>query len=112
MYGITTIMPFSVYLTGPSYIVQAFEGFFLTAMILTLSLAAIGFVCFVGLAREQEWAAGISIILLGLIAVTMAGHLVLNPGIFGALNLILEIIVFGIAALSMAYIVKHFKRFD
>ena len=112
LFGITTIMPFSVYLTGPAYIVQAFEGFFIISQIITLAFAAIGFVCFVGLLREQEWAAGISLILLGLVAVNMILHLVINPGIFGSLNLILEIIVFGIAAVCIAYIVKNFKRFD
>jgi len=105
-------MPFSEYLSGPSYIVEAFEGFFLMTVITSLAYAAIGIICFVGLLREQEWAAGISLILMGLVAFTMVMHLVINAGLFGSVNLVLEITVFGIALLSSAYIAKNFKRFD
>lgn len=112
VYGIIEIMPFAEFLSGPSYIVDAFEGFFLMSTLTTLAFASIGIVCFVGIQREQEWAAGISLILMGLIAFTMVMHLIINPGLFGSLNMVLEIVVFGIALLSNAYIAKNFKRFD
>jgi len=112
VFGIITIMPFSQYLSGPSYIVQAFEGFFLISVITTLAFAVIAIVCTVGLLQEQEWAAGIALILLGLVGFTMAMHFLINPGVVGSLTLILEIIVFGIVAFSSAYIAKNFKRYD
>lgn len=112
VYGILQLMPFAEYLSGPSYIVQAFEGFFFIGVITTFAFAAIGVVCTVGILQEQEWGGGISLILMGLVALTMVMHLVINPGIFGSINLVLEIVVFGIAITSCAYIAKNFKRFD
>jgi hypothetical protein len=112
VYGIIQVMPFAEYLSGPLNIVNAFVGFFLMNSILIIAFAAIGIICTVGLLQEQEWGGGISLILMGLVSLTMIMHLVINPGIFGSLNLVLEIIVFGIAVLSSAYLAKNFKRFD
>ena len=112
VYGIIQTMPFSQYLSGPSYIVQAFEGFFLISVIITFAFAAIGVICYVGLIQEQEWGGGISLILMGLVTLTMVLHLVVTPGVFGALNMVLESIVFGIAVLSSVYVIKHFKRLE
>ena len=112
IYGVITVMPFATLLSGPSYIVQAFEGFLLMIAITEIAFGVVGVVCTVGILQEQEWAAGISLILMGLVALTMVLHLVINPGVFGPANLVLEIIAFAIAVLSSAYIIKHFKRFD
>ena len=111
-YGILPMGHIFTYLSGPPTIVAAIEGFFLIGRIMTIAFAVIAIVCTVGLVQEQEWAAGISLILMGLVALTMILDVVVNPGIFGALNLILEFIVFGIAAFSCAYITKNFKRYD
>jgi hypothetical protein len=111
-YGILPIGHIFTYLSGPSYIVAAIEGFFLIGVITTIAFAVIAFVCTVGLLQEQEWAAGIALILMGLVAFTMVLHLVINPGLFGSFSLVLEIIVFGIAIMSCAYIAKNFKRYD
>ena len=112
VYGIVQIMSFAPLLGGPSYIIEAFRGFFLITSITTIAFATIGFICTIGVLQEQEWAAGISLILMGLIAVTMVMHLVINPGLFGSLGIVLEIVSFGIALLSCVYIAKNFKRFD
>ncbi|MHA1266580.1 MAG: hypothetical protein ACTSRS_15195 [Candidatus Helarchaeota archaeon] len=111
IYGVISIMPFAELLSGPSYIVQAFEGFFLMIAVMEMAFAAIGLICFIGILREQEWAAGISLVLMGLIALTMLMHLILTPAL-GALNIVLEAITFGIAILSSVYVMKNFKRFD
>ncbi|MHA1129779.1 MAG: hypothetical protein ACTSQI_16655 [Candidatus Helarchaeota archaeon] len=112
VYGIIQVMPFSEYLSGPSWIVEAFEGFFLMTVITSFAFAAIAIVCYIGILREQEWAGGIALILMGLVAFTMVMHLIINPGLFGSLNMVLEICVFAIALLSTTYIIKNFKRFD
>ncbi len=112
VYGVLQVSGFAPLMGGPSYIVDAFKGFFLISALTTIAFGGIGVVCTVGILQEQEWAAGISLILMGLISFTMVMHLVINPGVFGALNLVLEIIAFGIALLSSVYIIKHFKRFD
>ncbi|MHA1324625.1 MAG: hypothetical protein ACTSRL_17685 [Candidatus Helarchaeota archaeon] len=111
IYGVISIMPFAELLSGPSYIVQAFEGLFLMIAVMEMAFAAIGLICFIGILREQEWAAGISLVLMGLIALTMLMHLILTPAL-GALNIVLEAITFGIAILSSVYVMKNFKRFD
>ena len=112
VYGVIQIMPFSEYLSCPSYIVAAFEGFFLMTVITCIAFAAIAIVCYVGINQEQEWAGGIALILMGLVAFTMVMHLIINRGLFGTINMILEITVFAIALLSAMYIIKNFKRFD
>ncbi|NVM54507.1 MAG: hypothetical protein HWN66_12455 [Candidatus Helarchaeota archaeon] len=112
VYGIIQVMPFSEYLSGPEYIVDAFEGFFLMNIILIFAFAAIGIICTVGILKEQEWGGGISLVLMGLVALTMVVHFIINPGIFGSLNLVLEIIIFGIALFSSMYVIRNFKRFD
>jgi len=111
-YGILPIGHIFMYLSGPSYIVEAIEGFFLINVITTLAFAVIAIVCTVGLLRLQEWAAGISLILMGLIAFTMICHLIINPGLFGSVSLVLEIVAFGISILGSAYLSKNFKRYD
>ena len=97
---------------APSYIVEAIEGFFFINVITTLAFAVIAIICTVGLIRMQEWAAGISLVLMGLIAFTMICHLIINPGIFGSLSLVLEIVAFGLSLLCSAYLAKNFKRYD
>ncbi len=112
VYGVIEVSGFAPLLGGPSYIVDTFKGFFLISALTTIAFAAISVVCTVGILREQEWAAGISLILMGLIAFTMVMHLVINPGVFGDLGLVLEIVAFAIALLSSVYVIKNFKRFD
>ncbi len=99
-------------LSGPSSVVAAIQGFFIIGVITTIAFAVIALISAIGLAQEQEWAGGIALILLGLIAFTMVLHLVINPGIFGTLSLVLEIAAFGIAVLCSAYLAKNFKRLD
>ncbi len=111
-FGILPVGHIFTYLSGPSYIVAAIQGFFIINVIITLAFAVIAIISTVGLLQEQEWAGGIALILMGLIALMMVLHLVINPGIFGSLSLILEIIAFGIAILSSAYLAKNFKRLD
>ncbi len=111
-YGYLPFGHIFTFLSGPSYIVAAIQGFFITSVIMTIAFAVIAIICWVGLLRLQEWAGGISLILMGLVALTMVLHLVINPGIFGSLSLVLEIISFGIAVMCCAYIAKNFKRYD
>ncbi|MFX1293364.1 MAG: hypothetical protein ACFFD2_00700 [Promethearchaeota archaeon] len=111
-YGILPMGHIFTYLSGPSAIVAAVRGFFMTGIILTLAFAVIAIISTLGLLKEQEWAGGISLILMGLIATIMVLHLILTPGMLGPLNLIFDIITFGIAVMSSAYIAKNFKRYD
>jgi len=111
-YGILPVGHIFTYLSGPSYIVEAIKGFFIMTVITTIAFGVIAIVATVGLLQEQEWAAGISLILMGLVAFTMVCHLIINPGILGSISLALEIAAFGISLCCAAYLAKNFKRYD
>ncbi|MHA1278414.1 MAG: hypothetical protein ACTSQI_16640 [Candidatus Helarchaeota archaeon] len=111
-FGILPTGHIFTYLSGPSEIVAAIQSFFITGIVLTLAFAIIAIISTVGLLQEQEWAGGIALILMGLIATTMLLHLILLQGILGSLSLIFDIAAFAIAVLSSVYIAKNFKRFD
>jgi len=111
-YGILPVGHIFIYLSGPSYIVEAIKGFFIITVLTTIAFGVIAIISTVGLLQEQEWAAGISLILMGLIAFSMICHLLINPGILGSLSLALEIAAFGISLCCSAYLAKNFKRYD
>ena len=111
-FGILPVGHIFTYLSGPSAIVAAIQGFFITGIIITLAFAVVAIVSTIGLLQEQEWAGGIALILMGLIATTMFLHLILLQGILGSLSLVFDIAAFGIAVLSSVYIIKNFKRYD
>lgn len=110
-YGVIPYGTLPSILTGSVVLTQAIYGFFLTTVILTISFAGVSFICFVGIYRQQEWAAGISLILTALISISMVAHLTLSYAVFGIVNAIIEFIIFGISAIACGYIIKNFKKY-
>jgi len=98
-------------LTGSPDLVSVIYGFFLQTVIMTICFAVISFICFIGIYQQQEWAAGISLILTGLICVTMVMHLILSFNLFGFLNTLIEFIILSISAIACGYIIKNFKKY-
>ena len=98
-------------LTGSPELINTIYGFFLQTVILTICFAAVSFICFVGIYQQQEWAAGIALILTGLICVNMLIHLLLSFNLFGALNTVIEFIIFAISAIACGYIIKNFEKY-
>ncbi|MHA1231245.1 MAG: hypothetical protein ACTSRP_14390 [Candidatus Helarchaeota archaeon] len=110
-YGIIPYGTLPIILSGSPELVKTIYGFFFQTVIFTICLAAISLICFVGIFRQQEWAAGISLILLGLICVNMLMHLIFSFNLFGFANTLLEFIIFGISAIACGYIIKNFKKY-
>ncbi|MBD3227812.1 MAG: hypothetical protein GF329_06455 [Candidatus Lokiarchaeota archaeon] len=110
-YGVIPYGTLPSILTGSLVLTQAIYGFFLTTVILTISFAGVSLICFVGIYRQQEWAAGISLILTGLICISMIAHLTLSFVVFGWLNAIIEWVIFAISAIACGYIIKNFKKY-
>jgi hypothetical protein len=110
-YGYIPYGNLPIILTGSPDFVQTIYGFFLQTEILTLSFAGVSFICFVGIYQQQEWAAGIALILTGLVCINMLVHLIFSFNLFGALNTVLEFIIFAISAIACGYIIKNFKKY-
>ncbi|MHA1309287.1 MAG: hypothetical protein ACTSQO_00040 [Candidatus Helarchaeota archaeon] len=98
-------------LSGSPDLVNAIYGFFLQTVILTISFAGVSFICFVGIYQQQEWAAGISLILTGLISINMVVHLIFSYNLFGFFNTLLEFTIFALSTIACGYIIKNFKKY-
>ncbi|MHA1269173.1 MAG: hypothetical protein ACTSPY_05240 [Candidatus Helarchaeota archaeon] len=110
-YGIIPYGYLPIILSGSPDLVSSIYGFFLQTVILTICFAAVSFICFIGIYKQQEWAAGIALILTALISITMLMHLLLSYNIFGFMNTVIEYVIFFISTIACGYIIKNFKKY-